>query len=46
MAKHVEVLAKKLQGHHQADVVIDPKTDTSLEYMHLMKGHNKAIWEN
>ena len=31
MAQHVAVLAKNLQGYHQANVVIDPTTGASLE---------------
>ena len=45
-AQHVLVLAKHLQVHHQANVVIDPTTGASLEYRHLPKGHTKAIWSN
>ena len=45
MAQHVEVLATNLQVHHQENVVIDPTTGASLEYMHLIKGLTKAIWE-
>ena len=43
MAQHVAVLATNLQGHHQDNVVIDPTTGASLEYMHLIKGPTKAI---
>ena len=46
MAQHVSVIAKNLQRHHQANVVIDPTTGASLEYRHLIKGPTKAIWEN
>ena len=46
MAQHVAVLAKNLQGHHQANVSIDPTTGASLEYRHLIKGPAKAIWKN
>ena len=46
MAQHVERLAKNIQGHHQANVVIEPTTGASLEYMHLIKGPTKAILEN
>ena len=44
MAQHVAVLATNIQGHHQENVVIDPKTRASLEYRHLIKGPTKAIW--
>ena len=46
MAQHVTVLATNMQGHHQANVVIDPTTGASLEYRHLIKGPTKAVWEN
>ena len=46
MAKHISVLATNLQGNHQANVVIDPKTGASLEHRHILKGYIKAIWEN
>ena len=46
MAQHVAILATNLQGHHQANVVIDPTTGESLEYRHLVKGTTKSIWEN
>ena len=46
MAQHIEILARNIQGHHQANVVIDPTTGASLEYRHLVKGRTKAIWEN
>ena len=46
MAQHIAVLATNLQGHHQVNVVIDPTTGASLEYMHLIKGPTKSIWEN
>ena len=46
MEQHVEVIATNLKGHHQANVVIDPKTGALLEYRHLIKGTTKAIWEN
>ena len=46
MAQHVSVLATNLQVHHQANVVIDPTTGSSLEYRHLVKRPTKAIWEN
>ena len=46
MAQHVAILATNLQGHHQANVVIDPTSGASLEYRHLVKGPTKAIWEN
>ena len=46
MAQHVATLARNLQVHHQANVVVDPTTGASLEYMHLVKGPTKAIWEN
>ena len=45
-AQHVLVLAKHLQVHHQANVVIDPTTGASLEHRHILKGYIKAIWEN
>ena len=45
MAQHDEILARNLQGHHQANVVIDPTTGASLEYRHLIKGPTKDIWE-
>ena len=35
-----------MQGHHLENVVIDPTTGASLEYMHLIKGPNKSIWGN
>ena len=44
MAQHVAVLATNIQGHHQANVVIDPTTGTSLEYRHIIKGPTKSIW--
>ena len=43
MAQHVAILAKHLQGHHQANVVIDPTTGASLEYRHIVKGPTKEI---
>ena len=46
MAQHVAIISRNLQGHHQANVVIDPTTGASLEYRHLVKGTTKAIWEN
>ena len=46
ISQHVAVLATNLQGHHQTNVVIDPTTEASLEYRHLIKGPTKAIWEN
>ena len=46
MAQHVAIIARNLQGHHQANVVIYPTTGASLEYRHLVKGPTKAIWEN
>ena len=46
MAQHVAILSINLQGHHQANIVIDPTTRASLEYRHLVKGPTKAIWEN
>ena len=46
MAQHVVVLATNLQGRNRANVVIDPTTGSSLEYMHLIKGPTKTIWEN
>ena len=44
MAQHVAILATNIQGHHQANVLIDPTTGASLEYSHLIKGPTKAIW--
>ena len=46
MAQHFEILARNLQGNHQANVVIEPITGASLEYRHIVKGPTKAIWEN
>ena len=46
MAQHVAILATNIQGHHQANVVIDPTTGASLEYRLLVKGPTKSIWEN
>ena len=46
MAQHVAILSRNLQGHHQANFSIDPTTGASLEYMHLVKGPTKSIWEN
>ena len=46
MAQHVAILARNLQGHHQANVVIEPTTGASLEYRHLVKAPTKSIWEN
>ena len=46
MEQHVEVLATNLQGHHQANVFIDPTTGESLEYRHLIKGPTKSMWKN
>ena len=46
MAQHVAILERNLQGHHQANVVIDPTTGSSLEYRHLVKVPTKDIWEN
>ena len=46
MEQHVTLLATNMQGHHKANVLIDPKTGLSLEYRHLIKGPNKSIWEN
>ena len=43
MAQHVAVLATNLQGHHQENVFIDPRTGVSLEYRHIIKGPTKAI---
>ena len=37
MEQHVAVLLTNLQGHHQANVVIDPTTEASLEYRHIIK---------
>ena len=44
MAQHFSLLAKNLQGNHQANVVIDPTTGASLEYRHIIKGPTKSIW--
>ena len=46
MAQHVVVIETNLKGHHQANVVIDPKNGASLEYRHLIKGPTKAIWDH
>ena len=46
MAQNVAILATNLQGHNQANVVIDPTTGASLEYMRLVKGPTKSIWDN
>ena len=46
MEQHVTVLATNLQGHHQANIVIDPTTGASLEYRHIIKGPTKAIRGN
>ena len=46
MTQHVSVLAKNIQGHHQANVFIDPTTGALLEYRYLVKGPTKSIWEN
>ena len=43
MAQHVAILSRNFQGHHQENVVIDPTTGASLEYMHIVKGPTKAI---
>ena len=43
MAQHVAILARNLQGHHEANVVIDPTTGASLEYRNLVKGPTKSI---
>ena len=45
-AQHVVVLATNMQGRHQSNFFIDPKTGASLEYRHLIKGPTKYIWEN
>ena len=37
MAQNVAILATNLQGHNQANVVIDPTTGASIEYRHLIK---------
>ena len=42
---HIVVLAKNIQGKHQANVVIYPTTGVSLEYRNLIKGPTKSIWE-
>ena len=44
LEKHVAVLAKNLQGHHQAIFVIEPTTGASLEYRYLIKVPTKTIW--
>ena len=46
LEKHVAVLAKNLQGHHQENVVIDPTTGASQEYRNIIKGPNKSVWGN
>ena len=46
MAQHVVVTDTNMQVKHQENVVIDPKTGSSLEYRHLIKGPAKSIWEN
>ena len=46
MVQHAAILARNIQEHHQANIVIDPTTGASLEYRHLVKGPTKAIWEN
>ena len=46
MAQHVAILARNIQAHHQANVVIDPTTGALLEYRHLVKGPTKSSWEN
>ena len=45
MAQHIEILARNLQGHHQAIFFIDPTTGASLEYRHILKGPRKYIWD-
>ena len=44
--QHVAVLAKNMQGYHQANVAIDPTTGASIEYSNIIKGPTKAIHEN
>ena len=46
MVQYVAVLTTNLHGHNQSNIVIDPITGASLEYIHLIKGPTKAIWEN
>ena len=46
MVQHVSVLATNMEGHNQANVVIDPTTGASLECRHLIKGPTKSIWGN
>ena len=46
MEQPVSVLVTNIQGNHQSNVVIDPTTEASLEYRHIIKGPNKAILEN
>ena len=45
MSQHVAIQERNLQGHRQANVVIDLTTGASLEYMHRVKVPTKAIWE-
>ena len=46
MAQHVAVLSTNMEGHHQANFVIDPTTWASLEYMNIIKKPTKDIWGN
>ena len=46
IAQNVAVIEKNMQGHYQANVVIDPTTGTSILYRHIIKGPTKSIWEN
>ena len=46
MSQHVALIAINLQGYHQELFFIGLTTGASLEYMHLIKGPTKAIWEN
>ena len=43
--QHIAVLATNMQGQHQANVVIEPKTGAYLEYRHLIIGPTRAIWK-
>ena len=45
-APHISVLTTHLQGKQQSNVVIDPRTGSSLEYRHLIKVAVKSIWIN
>ena len=43
MAQHAALLATNLQGHHQANFVIDPTTGASLEYRHIIRDRLKLF---